>query len=111
MFPSSVAAPVRLARVMVEPGSKSQLALMVTEIVLTTSARGVLCSTLTCITGTRTSSGFAPFVTPKISSVFLTIIVETTGDTSPNTDITLALTITDGDGWLVAGFVTLNLAS
>jgi len=98
--------------VTVDPGSKSQLALMDTVIVLMMAASGVFCSTvLISSVGTSTSSGLDPLCTPRSSSVFLTIVVVTTGDTSPNTDITLALTITDGDGWLVAGFVILNLAS
>ena len=68
--------PVSPVMVMVDPGSRSQLALRATVTVLTTSASGVLCSMpLTSKRGTTTSRGSVPFATPSSSMCGLTMLV------------------------------------
>ena len=98
--------------VTVDPGSRSQFALRVTVMVLTTAANGVLCSmVLMSKAGTRTSKGSVPFGTPSSSCPFFIAAVATTGDTSPYTDLTPARMLTAGDDWALTGFVRLKRIS
>ena len=102
----------RLLTVTVDPGSRSQLALIDTVMVLTTAAKGVFCSMLLIsMKGTSTYRGSDPFTTPSSSAPVFVIDVIATGEMSPNTDFALARTEMGGDACAVEGLVRLKRAS
>ena len=109
---SDVKDPVNPETVIKELASKSQLAEKLIVITLDEPGNGLLCRIeRTKKRGTWICKGSKPCNTDRRVVPGLTMAVDNTGDVSPNTDITLARTITRGEDWLVGGFVKLNRAS